>query len=1004
MNNKALRTAIYLALGLSMAATAPLHTAQAASDGSLVGRLTDSASKPLPDAEVTVRNPQTGFSRTVKADADGYYRFPFLPVGKYVVEATKNGATLGKLADVTVSLGAATTANVTLAMTTLEEIQVVGTRIVTAVDVKSTESATNVTREDLERLPVERDLLSVAMLAPGLVKGDSSLGNGVSFGGSSVAENSVYINGLNVTDFYNRVGASSVPYAFYKEFQVKTGGYSVEFGRTTGGVINAVTRSGTNEFDFGTEVVWEPDFLQTSATNRYWPDGSPLIISEYDEYDRTNATAYASGPIIKDKLFFFALYEARNYRPVNTDDPGGTFFKEHSDDAFWGAKIDWQISDRHLIELLTFSDENEAVTKIYDFDLPTGSPGVYENTQFANSGGVNWSATYTGYLTDSLSMKALYGENERDFSRASLSDIECNRVRENRGTDRDISCSRIDAVSDRTDTREAARLDFEWEAGDHLVRFGFDHEANTSAHSQFYPGPGKFRYDIEETTPGATLENGGIVPAGVTAYVRARRNEVDGEFETINSAYYIEDNWTVTPSLVLNAGVRVEAFDNKNSDGDSYIKIDDMIAPRVGFSWDMRGDSRTKLFGNAGRYFLPVANVINIKQAGGFLDERTYYVLQGLESFTYNGQTYQRPILGPQIGQVDNSQGDGSVGDLRGEVDADMDPVYQDEFILGFQSMIDDKWSWGVRGIYRELHDAIDDMNIGSTGIVCGGEPVAPGFVMANPGRPLTIFTDTNCDGENDSYVTIDTSREGWASYSGDNFAGAFLGRTTGWVDPKRTYTALELVLDRAWDDKWSLNASYTLSYSKGNYEGPTNTDFNFADSGRTEAFDTPWVQYGGDGYLPNDRRHQFKVRGSYALTENWEFGGTLNVRSGRPINAFGIGSPFDGELFRSYFVCVQNCSAPFTYDQRVYEFHPRGSEGRTPWTFDLGANVSYRRSFSTADLQVKLTVYNLLNEERMIDLTERMQTSIGVINPQYGLGSGYQSPRYATLTMTLDF
>ena len=122
------------------------------------------------------------------------------------------------------------------------------------------------TRDELERLPVERDILSVALLSPGLNKGDDGLcrgGNcGISFGGSSIAENTVYINGLNVTDFYNRVGASSVPYAFYKEFQVKTGGYSVEFGRTTGGVINAVTRSGTNEFEFGSEIVWEPHSLQ----------------------------------------------------------------------------------------------------------------------------------------------------------------------------------------------------------------------------------------------------------------------------------------------------------------------------------------------------------------------------------------------------------------------------------------------------------------------------------------------------------------------------------------------------------------------------------------------------------------------------------------------------------------------------------------------------------------------------------------------------------------------
>src|SRR5687768_1604493 len=211
-NSALLRTALHVALGLAMAATLPLQVTHAASgDGSLLGRLTSSDNKPMGDAEVTVRNPETGFSRTVKADADGYYRFPFLPVGSYVVEATKGGSTLGKLADVTVGLGTATTANVTLGVTTLETVEVSSSRIVTAVDVTSTESATNITRDQLERLPVERDLLSVALLAPGLTSGDNGLcvgGNcGVSFGGSSIAENSIYVNGLNVTDFYNRVGS-----------------------------------------------------------------------------------------------------------------------------------------------------------------------------------------------------------------------------------------------------------------------------------------------------------------------------------------------------------------------------------------------------------------------------------------------------------------------------------------------------------------------------------------------------------------------------------------------------------------------------------------------------------------------------------------------------------------------------------------------------------------------------------------------------------------------------
>src|SRR5690606_7052546 len=122
-------------------------------------------------------------------------------------------------------------------------------------------------------------------------------------------------------------------FAFYKEFQVKTGGYSVEFGRTTGGVINAVTRSGTNEFEFGTEIDWEPSFLQSAATDRYYPNGNPRIIGSYDEYDRTNATFYASGPIVQDKLFFFALYEARDDKRENTNNSANTFFETNADDA-----------------------------------------------------------------------------------------------------------------------------------------------------------------------------------------------------------------------------------------------------------------------------------------------------------------------------------------------------------------------------------------------------------------------------------------------------------------------------------------------------------------------------------------------------------------------------------------------------------------------------------------------------------------------------------------------
>ena len=418
-----------------------------------------------------------------------------------------------------------------------------------------------------------------------------------------------------------------------------------------------------------------------------------------------------------------------------------------------------------------------------------------------------------------------------------------------------------------------------------------------------------------------------------------------------------------------------------------------MISGRMEF--DLKGDKRSKLFGNAGRYFLPVANVINIKQAGGFLDQRTFYQFLGFEPFQYNGTTRQRPRLGAQLGPVDDSQGDGTVGDLRGEVDKDMDPVYQDELILGFESMIDDKWSWGVRGIYRKLNNAIDDMEIMSNGVCPAtgsrSDPGYQGWVMANPGDPVTIFTDTDCDGERDAYVTIDTGHKGWI------WPGATYEGEVGWSEPKRTYEAIEFMIDRAWDSRWSMNASYTLSWSKGNAEGPVNSDTNFGDSGRTEAFDTPWVQYGGNGYLPNDRRHSLKVRGAYALSEHWEFGTTLSAISGRPINAFGNRNPFDTRNYDSFFV--------FNPDTQEYELRERGTQGRTPWIFDLDANVTYRYSFEAADLSVKLSVYNILNQERIQEVDEFLgQTSGAGSNSEYLYGQAYQSPRYALLTLKLDF
>ena len=121
-----------------------------------------------------------------------------------------------------------------------------------------------------------------------------------------------------------------------------------------------------------------------------------------------------------------------------------------------------------------------------------------------------------------------------------------------------------------------------------------------------------------------------------------------------------------------------------------------------------------------------------------------------------------------------------------------------------------------------------------------------------------------------------------------------------GYAKPRRSYKAVELQIDRAWDGKWSFNASYLWSKSEGNHEGPVNSDTNYGDTGMVQHWDHPAgnARY---GVLFNDRRHQIKLRSTYAFNENWSVGGTLSAASGGPITAFGVAWPGDSRGAASF-------------------------------------------------------------------------------------------------------
>lgn len=999
-HTKLRRAALSIALGACLSTMAPMVLAQQVT-GTVAGRATAGD-------QVTVTNQATGLTRSATVNPDGSYRLGTLPIGDYVLQLSRDGRPVGESLRVNVALGGTTTVNLGAegGIANLDTVTVVGDRVVNRVDVRSTESATTIRREELGRLPVAQSLSSVALLAPGVVAGRGGNVSGLSFGGSSVAENSIFINGLNVTDFYKRHSFSTAPFDFFQEFQVKTGGYSVEFGRATGGVINAVTRRGSNEFEGGVTVTFEPEAWKSAGEDHYYADGSTNVRSSRDRSSFTKANVWASGPVVEDKLFLFAMYEQRDSDSSYTNAAGSSWTTSGGDNGFWGTKLDWNITDDHLLELLAFSDESEGETSSYAYNWNDSVVGAHTGDRTTETGGKNGSITYTGQFGENFSAKAMYGINQSSsFGRAPADDI-CERVGYENASygavyramgSPTLGCHPGGSVISHEDERKVKRLDFEWTLGDHLLRFGWDHELMTTERTDRYPGPGgRVWTAYGRTSPTQVLDNGTPLPADVDAFLRARRRAAGGVFDIETSAMYFEDVWYVTPNLMLNLGVRVDNFENFNAAGESYIDLDNLVSPRFGFSWDMKGDGSTKLYGNLGRYYMPVTSIISYNFAGGLTDEYTFYALDGWrqEVNPVTGSPYMAPIVGAPLGPVDDSF------NLQNEpVDADLDAVHQDEAILGFQQMINQAWSWGVNATYRRMENAMDDVRINA---LCG---VRHGnlWPIANPGDELTLWGTTDMGCAQDGWVTIDTSREGYITVGSD--------RIVGYSKPRRTYKAVEFQIDRAWDDKWAFNASYLWSKSEGNHEGPVNSDANYGDTGMVQHWDHP-ANNERYGDLFNDHRHQVKLRGSYKLNEMWTFGGTLTAISGGPISAFGVTWPDENFAVASYtstgsgggtgWLCVSNCSG--NWADREYEWSPRGAFGRMPWVYNMGASVTWTLPVDNIDLKARFSIYNLLNRQEVVAVSPRYEANPGVVRSTFGTGTAWQSPRYAQLVVTWNF
>ncbi len=992
----------FSAAALSAAIT-PAATAQSNTTGTVFGRV-DAPS----GATVVIENAATGFHRVLTPDASGRYNALSVPVGDYKVSLMRNGK-VERSEDTSVAIGAGSD----VSFVAVAVVEVAGRR--SRIDVSNTNLGATFSAKELAKLPIAPTVGAVIQLAPGTVKGDAGYGGAgaPSFGGASGSENAYFINGFPVTNPLTQTGFSSLPFFAIAQAQILTGGYGAEFGRSTGGIVNITTKRGTNTWEAGFAAEYEPSGLRAKSRNIVYPNnGTPKdgTVRQYlasDSQDRTLVSAYVAGPLVKDKLFAFLTVEqtrtnSSGVSVVNSDPTAAT--------AGWEErtltqprvmlKLDWNITDDHHLEYTMVRDTPEDHRKNYGFDYAAkthnnvlGSEVTYKSYGptpiAATTGGDLDIIKYTGNLTDALSVTALYGRTQVNRSQDQvgynpafpLISVNDGAPGINYASNQPFSDDEFAAGSHNKSS--GYRLDLEYKLNnEHTLRAGIDNMKLDSYSGTLTSGGINWVYASDPCGAAMAVPGGPIAPSnlksadGQTCYsVSSFKFKAVNPAKVDQGAQYIEDRWQITKDVLAVLGLRNESFKNYNDTGAAFITQDRQIEPRVALSWDMNGDSSTKLFASGGRYHLQMPANVSIRTGGA----STY--LQQYFSYTGVDQTTGAPLGTKPLTSLYSPDGEtGAPKDLGYVAAKNLDSHYQDEIAFGFEKALSKQLNVGAKFTYRELKSTLEDWcdprpmlkwakdhgistdkfgTLGDDGALHtdpnGKFAAGPawGCSIINPGKTNTWDLDINGDGVLEHVVLSPTDMAGGESTRD----GADLPAAS------RKYVAVDLFAEHPFDGKWYGKVNYTWSRSRGNTEGQLNSDLAQADPATTVAYDFKEIEEYGTGLLPNDRTHVMKAFGYYAVTPEVSVGANLLVSSGRPRQCLGAyPDPADlaGSLYGKLF---HYCPAPGAAGDAATVPSPRGTTGNMPWTKTLDLNVAYKPTW-LAGLQLKADVFNVFNSQ----------------------------------------
>lgn len=653
-----------LALG---AATASAQSQ--ASSGQISGSVTDATGASVPNASVTVTNKETGLTRTVQSSDDGVFTVVLLPPGTYGVTAQAASFAETKIDNVVVNVGRVAEVKVTLGVAGLQEtVLVTGD---TAVQVTRNESDAVVDQTAITNLPINgRRFQDFVTLTP-TAQVDPQRGQ-ISLSGQKGINSNINVDGVDYNQpFFGGIRggersnlAFTLPQEAIKEFQVVASGYSAEFGRSTGGIVNAVTKSGDNQVRGSAFYFLRPsrlargnEFTEALQEQRLTAAGVNATLAPTQH----QFGGSIGGPIIENKLFYFGAYEQQRFRaprqivfgiPSTFPATGITlnaaqqavldFYRgeqvgyDLTNDAYAGlARVDWNISNEHRFNIRFSASKNEALNAVSRGETSLDPT----TTQALSTNGIEQNKTRIGVaqLVSSFG-SSVVNELRLQYAREDrprLSNSELPQIATSFAT---FGATNFLPTS-QFDTRYQLADSLTFIKGNHNFKFGGEY-SRLFANQRFgFNQFGGYALSIGSTPQNiadALLRLSNTVTPGNNAILgrfddnRARYNRQIGnlqaEFPVQELAFFAQDTWRVTPKLTFNYGLRAEQQYNPEPEV-SNTQLVNVVrntvfpirgrgfdpsalpdsgwqwGPRLGFAYDPEGKGKMVIRGFTGYYY-----------------------------------------------------------------------------------------------------------------------------------------------------------------------------------------------------------------------------------------------------------------------------------------------------------------------------------------------------------------------------------------------------------------